>query len=89
MNIEEVFCSKLRMKILKMLEQVGELNVSDIVRRLGVNYETTYRHLKLLESEGLLLHKTFGRIHLYRINQRSPKAKAVENLLTVWEQEQP
>jgi len=88
MNIEEVFCSKLRMKILKMLEQVGELNVTEIARRLGVNYETTYRHLKLLENEEVLFHKRFGRIRLYRINERSPKAKALENLLAVWEEEQ-
>lgn len=77
------------MKIMKMLEQVGELNVSEIARRLGVNYETTYRHLKLLESEEVLLHKRFGRIRLYRINERSLKAKALENLLAVWEQEKP
>jgi predicted ArsR family transcriptional regulator len=77
------------MKILKMLEQVGELNVSEIARRLGVNYETTYRHLKLLENEEVLVHKRFGRIRLYRINERSPKAKALENLLAIWEQEQP
>lgn len=28
MNIEDVFCSKLRMKIPKILAQIGELNVS-------------------------------------------------------------
>jgi predicted transcriptional regulator len=84
MNIEDVFCSKPRMKIPKMLSQIGELNVSEIARRLGANYETTSRHLKILEDENILKHKMFGRIRLYRINENSAKAKALQELLDVW-----
>lgn len=86
MQIEEVFSSKIRMKILKLIERLGELNVSEIARRLSINYETTSRHLKVLEEEGILQHKVFGRIRLYRFNKRSPKAKAVQNLIDTWEQ---
>ena len=73
------------MKILKIIARVGELNVSDIARRLSVNYKTTNDHLKILEDEGILQHKVFGRIRLYRLNERSPKARAVQNLIEVWE----
>jgi len=85
MNIEDVFSSRLRMKILKILVRVGELNVSEIARRLNVNYVTTSEHLKVLEDEGILLHKMFGRIRLYRLNEPSPKAKAVQNIIDTWE----
>jgi DNA-binding transcriptional ArsR family regulator len=85
LNVEDVFSSRLRMKILKMLNQVGELNVSEIARRLGVNYETTNGHLKILEDEGILQLKVFGRIRLYRLNERSAKTKAVQNLIETWE----
>lgn len=85
MNIEEVFSSRLRMKILKVLAQVGELNVSEIARRLGANYKTTNEHLKILEDEGIILHKVFGRIRLYRFNEHSPKAKAIQDLMETWE----
>ncbi|MDH5459981.1 MAG: winged helix-turn-helix domain-containing protein [Candidatus Bathyarchaeota archaeon] len=85
MNIEDVFSSKLRVKILKILAQVGELNVSEIARRLGVNYKTTNKHLKILEDEGIVQHKVFGRIRLYRFNERSPKARAVQNFMEAWE----
>jgi DNA-binding transcriptional ArsR family regulator len=85
MNIEDVFSSRLRMKIMKILVHVGELNVSEIARRLNVNYVTTSEHLKVLEDEGILLHKMFGRIRLYRINDHSPKAKAVQNIIDTWE----
>ena len=85
MNIEEVFSSRLRMKILKVLAQVGELNVSEIARRVRANYKTTNEHLKILEDEGIILHKIFGRIRLYRFNEHSPKAKAIQDLMEAWE----
>jgi predicted transcriptional regulator len=85
MNIEDVFSSKLRVKILKILAQVGELNVSEIARRLGINYKTTNKNLKILEDEGIIQHKVFGRIRLYRFNERSPKARAVQSFMEAWE----
>ena len=85
MDMEDFFSSKVRIKILKILWQVGELNISGIARRLGVNYETTNKHLKVLESEGMVQHKRFGRIRIYRLNEHSPKTKSMQNLLEVWE----
>lgn len=85
MNIEQVLGNRLRVKILKILAQLGELNVSQIARRLGVNYKTTDGHLKILENEGILQPKVFGRIRLYRFNQASLKAKAIQDLIEAWE----
>ena len=86
MDIEDVFCSRLRLKILKILAKVGELNVSEIAHRLKVNYAVASKHLKVLEDEGILLHKTFGRIRLYRVNEHSARAKAVQDFMEAWEQ---
>jgi predicted transcriptional regulator len=85
MNVEDVFSSRLRVKILKILFSVGELNVSEIARRLRINHVSASKHLKMLEDEGILQRKMFGRIRLYRVNQASPKAKALQNLIDVWE----
>lgn len=74
------------MKILKLIARLGELNVSDIARRIGVNFTTTSRHLRVLEEEGIVQQRVYGRIRMYRFNQASPKAKAVQNLIEVWEQ---
>ncbi len=86
MELEEVFSSKPRMKILKLLDKLGQLNVSDIARRIKMNYAVTDDHLKLLEAEGILQQRVYGRIRLYRFNETSAKAKAVQNLIQVWEQ---
>jgi predicted transcriptional regulator len=85
MQIEEVLGSKARLKILKILFQVGELNISEIARRLRANHKTTVTHLKILENEGILQHKTFGRVHIYRFNESSRKARAVKNFIETWE----
>jgi DNA-binding transcriptional ArsR family regulator len=87
MNVEDVFSSRLRIEILKILFNVGELNVSEIARRLRINYVSANRHLKILEDEGILRRKMFGRIRLYRVNEQSPKTKALQNLIDVWEQQ--
>jgi DNA-binding transcriptional ArsR family regulator len=86
MQIEEVFSSKPRMKILKLIARLGALNISDIARRIHLNYTTTNQHLKLLEDEGILQQKVYGRIRMYRFNESSLKAKAVQNLIETWEQ---
>ena len=86
MDVENVFCSRVRMKILKVLAQLGELNVSEIARKLGINYQTAAKHLEILEAEDVLQHKKFGRIRLYELNEHSPKARAIQALLDVWKE---
>ena len=86
MDVEQVFSSKPRMKILKLIARLGTLNVSDIARRIGLNYSATNAHLKLLEAEGVLRQTVYGRIRMYRFNEASAKAKAVQNLIETWEQ---
>jgi DNA-binding transcriptional ArsR family regulator len=87
MEIEEVFSSKPRMKILKIIARLGALNVSDIARRINLNYSTTNQHLNLLENEGVLKQKVYGRIRMYQFSTVSPRARAVQNLIEIWEQD--
>jgi len=85
MEFEEVFSSKPRMKILKFIYRLGTLNVSNIARRINLNYATTNQHLKLLENEKILQERVYGRIRMYRFVEASAKAIAVQNLIDVWE----
>ena len=86
MELEEVFSSKMRMKILRLLYELGSLNVSDVARRIGSNFAATAENLKVLEAEGILQELSYGRVRMYRFNEASPKAKAVKNLIETWEQ---
>ncbi len=89
MELEDVFSSKPRMKILKLIYTLGSLNVSDVARRVKMNYASTAGHLKVLENEGILQERKYGRIRMYRLNEGTAKAKAVATLIEVWEKTNP
>ena len=84
MSIEDVFSSRGRVKILRILAEIGELNISEIARRTGLNYATTNQHLAALENSGLVRHKKFGRIRIFCFNEESPRAEIIKRLIEVW-----
>ncbi len=82
--IEEVFSSKGRTRVLKELALAGELNVSELCRRAGLNHSTTKAHLHVLISAGLVEEKCFGRIRIYRYRLEDVRARAIKSLLELW-----
>ena len=86
LSIEDVFSSKGRVKILRILSEIGELNISGIARRAGLNYITTNQHLQILENHKLVKHKTFGRIRIFRYNEENARARMIRELIEFWEQ---
>jgi predicted transcriptional regulator len=70
-----------------LLFQYGQLNTSDIMRKLGVNYKITVEHLELLESEGVVEHRNSGRTRFFRF-ANTLKARATVKLLEEWEKKQ-
>jgi len=82
--MEEVFSSKGRVKIIKLLVDVAELNISGIAERAGLSYSTVREHLRVLKSEGLVKEKRFGRIRILSLNIENPKTKLVKNFVESW-----
>jgi DNA-binding transcriptional ArsR family regulator len=87
MMVEDVFSSRGRVRILRLLSEIEELNISEIARRAGLNYTTTNEHLRVLEEASIVRHKSFGRIRIYRFNDQDLKARAIRDLLELWEEE--
>jgi len=85
MSMEEVFSSKGRVKILRILVEIGELNISEIARRARLNYATTNQHLLVLEGSGIVRHKNFGRIRIFRFNEESSRARMIKQLVDGWD----
>ena len=83
--IEDVFSSRGRVRILKVLVRAGELNITEIARRAGLNYAGTNRHLEALRRMGLLDEKSFGKIRIFRYRSEDPRAKAIEQLMNSWQ----
>ncbi|MEM2109026.1 MAG: winged helix-turn-helix domain-containing protein [Candidatus Odinarchaeota archaeon] len=82
--IEDVFASRGRVKILKILVEEGELNVSEIGKRARLNYGTTIQHLDFLSKAGIIQEKNFGRIRIYRLKEENIRARALRSFFSLW-----
>jgi DNA-binding transcriptional ArsR family regulator len=83
--IEQLFSSRGRTKIIRLLAECGELNISEIARRTQLNHSTTRRHLQFLERAKLVQEKTFGRIRIYRYKIENLRALALRRFIELWE----
>ncbi len=80
MSVEDIFSSKGRVKVLKVLAERGEMNISEITRRSNLNHTTTAAHLRRLCDLGIVEEKNFGRIRIFRFRREDPHAWAVQSL---------
>lgn len=87
--IEDILSSRGRVRIIKALSEVGELNISEIARRVELNYTTTNQHLHALKEAGLVQEKKFGRIRIFRFKYEYPRAQAIKDLIDFWESDKP
>ena len=62
---EELLGSRGRIRVLKVLAESGELNISEVGRRTGMNYTSVERHLDRLREMGLLREKRYGKIRIF------------------------
>ena len=70
-RIEEILGSKGRVRVLQVLSESGELNISEVSRRTGLNYTSVERHLIKLKELGLLKEKRYGKIRIFQTLFRS------------------
>lgn len=68
---EEILGSKGRVRVLQVLSESGELNISEVSRRTGLNYTSVERHLMKLQKLGLLQEKRYGKIRIFKTLFRS------------------
>ena len=65
LDAEELLGSRGRIRVLKVLTESRELNISEIGRRAGMNYTSVERHLEALTEMGLLNEKRYGKIRIF------------------------
>lgn len=64
-DIEKLMGSRGRIRVLRVLAESGELNISEVGRRTGMNYTSVERHLKALKGMSLLREKRYGKIRIF------------------------
>ncbi|MHA1145724.1 MAG: ArsR/SmtB family transcription factor [Candidatus Helarchaeota archaeon] len=83
-SLEQILSSKSRVKILNVLSQIGELNISEIARKCKLNHSSCQDHLDALKKAKIVQEKRFGRIRIYRIRTENMKIMALKNLFDLW-----
>ena len=78
-DAEDLMGSRGRIRVLKVLAESGELNISEVGRRTGMNYTSVERHLEALREMGLLREKRYGKIRIYEALFRTISVKFERN----------
>ena len=86
MSFEEIISYKTRVKILKYLIHVKEINITELVRKLELNHSVALSHLEYLKKVGLIEEKRFGRIRIIRINEDDPRIELLKKLFKAFEE---
>jgi len=81
MSIEPLLGSKTTLRILKILMQHKELNISGIARRANINHKVAKERLLLLIAEGIVREKRFGRIRIFELNFGDERVRALREIL--------
>ncbi len=84
LEVEEVFSSYGRVKVMGVIMRSEELNISEITRRAGISHSAVELHLNFLVKAGLLTEKRFNRIRIFKVNHSNPYAGALERFLADW-----
>ena len=75
-----------RTKVLTIMLETGELNISEITRRSGLSHSAATRHLEFLKKSGILTEKRFNRIRIFRVDQSNPVAEALLRFYADWKE---
>jgi DNA-binding transcriptional ArsR family regulator len=73
-----------RTKVLLIMLEAGELNISEITKRSRLSHSAAARHLEYLTKTGILAEKRFNRIRIFRVDQSSPLAGALLRFYSDW-----
>jgi DNA-binding transcriptional ArsR family regulator len=84
MSLEDVLSSRGRIRVLQVLTKFEELNISAIARKANLNYVSTKKHLQALKKVGLVTEKRFGRVRIFRFDDRHERARAIRELIRLW-----
>ena len=73
-----------RTKVLTIMLETGELNISEVTRRSKLSHSAVAKHLEFLTRSGILTEKRFNRIRIFRVDESSPLAEALMKFYADW-----
>ncbi|MEM0363882.1 MAG: hypothetical protein QXH75_08825, partial [Sulfolobaceae archaeon] len=80
-NIIENLIKRNRIKILLIVLQEGEINISKLAKISKINYKTLRNEIEILKNKGYIDVISLGRSIIIRPNLSNPKLLLIKNLL--------
>ncbi len=78
--IDLLLTSKTRLRILRTLFEVKEINITRLTKLTELNHKVVRHHVDLLKELGIVEEKQIGRIRLVRLNENNPKVKILREV---------
>jgi DNA-binding transcriptional ArsR family regulator len=85
LNLNKIFASSCRQKILKALSAKRGITIMNLVRMVNSTYNEVDRNLHILEREGLVSQRYDGRKRVIRLNLKNEKTLVLLKLLKIRE----
>jgi len=70
------------------LASVGQTHMMGLVRKVNSTYTQVDRNLKILQQEGIVEIKYFGRMRMIKLNQDNPKTEVLLKALRMLKHQQ-
>jgi len=84
LEVERVFSSSGRIKVMGVVLESNELNISEIARRSGISHSSVAAHLDFMVKAGLLTEKKFNKIRIFRVNHSDPRTELLLRFMSDW-----
>ncbi len=81
-ELEDLFSTKLRVKLLKILVKRRELNISSLVKETASNHSEIMKTLVYFKEINLIEEKTFGRIRIICLKGDSLLSKVIVDFIS-------
>ena len=83
MRLEQLIASSCRQKILLALSKIKRTHVTNLVRITNSTYNQVNRNLAILEKEGVIKTKRYGRMRIIELKIENPKTQALLKALHI------
>jgi DNA-binding transcriptional ArsR family regulator len=81
-QLDEILSSKARVKVLRVILEKGEVNISQVIKETKLNHKTVHKHVNYLINAGLVEEVRVGRLRLLRPNWLNPKTRRLEEFFS-------
>ena len=83
MKLERILASSSRQKILLALHEIGKTHLTNLVRIVNSTYNQVIPHLEILEKEGIISVKSYGRLRVVELNMENQRTIALLKALQI------